>query len=46
MSRFFSAKNILYLFGPRGTGKSTFISRFYDDALYLDMLDPEMKSIS
>ncbi len=30
-----------FLFGPRGTGKSTFVHRFYGGALSIDLLDPE-----
>jgi predicted AAA+ superfamily ATPase len=30
-----------FLFGPRGTGKSTFVKRHYSDAVYIDLLDPE-----
>lgn len=30
-----------FLFGPRGTGKSTFVKGRFTDALYLDLLDPE-----
>lgn len=30
-----------FLFGPRGTGKSTWLRQNYPDALYIDMLDPE-----
>ena len=30
-----------FLFGPRGTGKSTFIHQSFPDALYIDLLDPE-----
>jgi uncharacterized protein len=30
-----------FLFGPRGTGKSTFVHRFFSDALIIDLLDPE-----
>lgn len=30
-----------FLFGPRGTGKSTFVQNFYKDALKIDLLDPE-----
>lgn len=30
-----------FLFGPRGTGKSTFVHKFFGDALLLDLLDPE-----
>lgn len=43
ISRFFNPPDVSYfLFGPRGTGKSTFIREMYADALYLDMLDPEV----
>jgi len=28
-----------FLFGPRGTGKSMFVERFYKDGLFLDLLD-------
>jgi predicted AAA+ superfamily ATPase len=30
-----------FLFGPRGTGKSTFVHRFFRSALFIDLLDPE-----
>ena len=30
-----------FLFGPRGTGKSTFISKVFKDSLSVDLLDPE-----
>ncbi|RPI74947.1 MAG: ATP-binding protein [Desulfobacteraceae bacterium] len=30
-----------FLFGPRGTGKSTFIRQFYKNHLYVDLLEPE-----
>lgn len=31
-----------FLFGPRGTGKSTFVKKLIDrDSLYIDFLDPE-----
>lgn len=29
-----------FLFGPRGTGKSTWLRNTYPDALWIDMLDP------
>jgi predicted AAA+ superfamily ATPase len=29
-----------FLFGPRGTGKSTWLKQTYPQALYLDLLDP------
>ncbi len=28
-----------FLFGPRGTGKTTWLKRSFPDALYLDLLD-------
>jgi len=31
--------NSFFLFGPRGTGKSTFIQQSFPDALYIDLLD-------
>ena len=31
-----------FLFGPRGTGKSTFMKERFPDAYYVDLLDPEM----
>src|SRR3989339_506499 len=30
-----------FLFGPRGTGKSTFMRERFPDAFYVDLLDPE-----
>ena len=30
-----------FLFGPRGTGKSTWVAHSFPDALVLDLLDPE-----
>jgi predicted AAA+ superfamily ATPase len=30
-----------FLFGPRGTGKSTFMRERFPDACYVDLLDPE-----
>jgi len=41
--RFFqhSAKNF-FLFGPRGTGKSTLLKALYPDALIIDLLDPHL----
>lgn len=43
IDRFFDppAKSF-FLFGPRGTGKSTLVKRAFKDALYLDLLDPEV----
>jgi predicted AAA+ superfamily ATPase len=34
-------KQSFFLFGPRGTGKSTFIKQEYPDSLYLDLLQPD-----
>ena len=40
--RFFKApKQSFFLFGPRGTGKSTFLKNHYPDALWIDLLQPE-----
>ncbi|MFP3942217.1 MAG: ATP-binding protein, partial [Thermoanaerobaculia bacterium] len=32
-----------FLFGPRGTGKSTWLRRVYEDALWLDLLSPDVE---
>lgn len=32
-----------FLFGPRGTGKSTYLRRDFADALWVDLLRPEME---
>ncbi|NWG02722.1 MAG: ATP-binding protein [Syntrophaceae bacterium] len=34
-------KSSFFLFGPRGTGKSTFVHQHFRDAVYIDLLDPE-----
>jgi len=34
-------KGSFFLFGPRGTGKTTWLRRRFPDALWLDLLDPE-----
>jgi predicted AAA+ superfamily ATPase len=40
--RFFEPpKQSFFLFGPRGTGKSTLVRQEFRDALYIDVLDPE-----
>ena len=31
-----------FLFGPRGTGKSTWLKEHYPDAFWIDLLDPEL----
>lgn len=35
-------KGSFFLFGPRGTGKSTFLREQFPDALYLDLLLPDV----
>jgi len=41
--RFFQApRQSFFLFGPRGTGKSTLLKRCYPDALWIDLLKPEV----
>ena len=43
IDRFFRPpKQSFFLFGPRGTGKSTLVRRYFTDAIYLDLLDPEV----
>ena len=43
LSRFLKAdKQSFFLLGPRGTGKSTFIRRIFPDALYVDLLLPDV----
>ncbi|MEW6281722.1 MAG: AAA family ATPase [Candidatus Eremiobacterota bacterium] len=40
--RFFRDPEVsFFLFGPRGTGKSTWLRQQLPDAVYLDLLDPE-----
>jgi predicted AAA+ superfamily ATPase len=42
IDRFFQApKASFFLFGPRGTGKSTFVHQHFKNAIYVDLLDPE-----
>src|SRR5260370_9073984 len=41
--RFFQAPSShFFLFGPRGTGKSTWLRETYPDALWVDLLRPEV----
>lgn len=41
IDRFFSAPDdSFFLFGPRGTGKSTFVKEHFPSSLYVDLLDP------
>lgn len=40
--RFFDPpQGSFYLFGPRGTGKSTLVKECFKESLYIDLLDPE-----
>jgi predicted AAA+ superfamily ATPase len=42
IDRFFQPpKTDFFLFGPRGTGKSTFVNQYFKNAIYIDLLDPE-----
>jgi predicted AAA+ superfamily ATPase len=42
IDRFFQTpKASFFLFGPRGTGKSTFVHQHFKNAIYIDLLDPE-----
>jgi predicted AAA+ superfamily ATPase len=42
IDRFLQApKTSFFLFGPRGTGKSTFVHQHFENAIYIDLLDPE-----
>ncbi len=42
ISRFFiPPRGSFFLFGPRGTGKSTLVQERFKESLYLDLLDPE-----
>lgn len=42
IQRFFNKPNqSFFLFGPRGTGKSTLVKACYPEALWIDLLDPE-----
>lgn len=44
ITRLFELTNQSYfLFGPRGTGKTTFIDQIYPKALKIDCLDPEIE---
>jgi predicted AAA+ superfamily ATPase len=42
IKRFFKIpKKSFFLFGPRGTGKSTFLKKHFNEALWIDLLMPE-----
>ncbi|HFQ81278.1 MAG TPA: ATP-binding protein [Desulfobacterales bacterium] len=43
VTRFFSrSRQSFFLFGPRGTGKSTWLRQHYPDAVMIDLLAPEV----
>ena len=43
VSRFFQPIGTsFFLFGPRGTGKSTLVRDLYKDALFIDLLEPDL----
>lgn len=43
ISRFFNApKQSFFLFGPRGTGKSTWVNQHFQNALKIDLLQPDV----
>lgn len=41
LRNFQTTKRSFFLFGPRGTGKSTLVKQRYPDAKIIDLLDPE-----
>ncbi|MCA8975942.1 MAG: ATP-binding protein [Planctomycetes bacterium] len=46
LPRFFvPPRSHYFLFGPRGTGKSTWLRQAYPDALWLDLLDPALERL-
>lgn len=43
VNRFFHPANkSFFLFGPRGTGKSTLVKRLFTDAILIDLLEPDL----
>lgn len=43
LNRFFKfSDQSFFLFGPRGTGKSTLMRKLYSGAVWIDLLDPEI----
>ena len=43
VTRFFrKSRQSFFLFGPRGTGKSTWLKQYYPDAVMVDLLAPEV----
>jgi uncharacterized protein len=46
IGRFFpDPKGSFFLFGPRGTGKSTWLRQRWRDAIWIDLLDPETQRL-
>jgi predicted AAA+ superfamily ATPase len=42
--RYFQEPGVSYfLFGPRGTGKTTLIHRLHPEALWIDLLQPDLE---
>lgn len=39
---FIPPKNSFFLFGPRGTGKTTWLKQNFPDAIWIDLLEPEI----
>ncbi len=43
IKRFFNeSKGSFFLFGPRGTGKSTWLKNRYPDSIMVDLLEPDV----
>lgn len=43
VGRFFQVpQQSFFLFGPRGSGKSTWLKQTYPEALFLDLLSPDL----
>ncbi len=43
INRFFQgSRQSFFLFGPRGTGKSTWVKQYFKDALFIDLLAPDV----
>jgi uncharacterized protein len=41
-NRYLGANQSFFLFGPRGTGKTTWLRKAFPDAVYLDLLESEL----
>lgn len=47
LQRFFKpTEGNFFLFGPRGTGKSTWLREYVHEAIWIDLLDPEAYRLS